>query len=311
MNIIFFGSGRFAVKSLEMLANSKHNVNLVVTQPDKPKARHLKHLPTEVKIKAQELKLPFLQPDEPNSETVINTLKSFRPDLFVVISYGHILKEPLLNIPKFFSLNVHASLLPKYRGAAPINWAIINGESQTGISIIKMNARMDEGDILLQKKMDIQKDDTALILEEKLSLLASESSNEAINLVQGGKEQFMKQDDADVSFAPKLKKDDGLIDWNTDAVDIFNRIRGLVPWPTAWTFYKKKLLKIWKANVLSYDNIGIPGEILKITKNGFIVGCGKGALEIMELQLEGGRRISSNSFICGHKLAIGDKLGKF
>lgn len=310
MNIVFFGSGKFAVKSLEALVNSKHKVNLVITQPDRPKGRHLKYLPTELKIKAQELRLPFQQPIEPNSQAVISMLAQMRPDLFIVISYGRILNERLLNIPRLYSLNIHGSLLPRYRGAAPINWAIMNGESQTGISIIKMSVQMDEGDILLQKKIDIKEDDNALILEEKLSGLAAISLIEAINLVEEGNAQFIKQNSKDVSFAPKLKKDDGLIDWQKDAMDIFNKIRGSVPWPTAFTFYKKKMIKIWSANVFDYEkNIGKPGEILDIDKEGFMVGCGKGVLRIIELQLEGGRRLSANSFICGHKLVIGDKFG--
>lgn len=310
MEIVFFGSGKFAVKSLEALVKSKHNVKLVITQPDKPKGRHLKELPTELKIKAQELGLTVHQPPKPNSQNVREMLKQPEADLFIVISYGHILGEQLLNIPRLYSLNIHGSLLPAYRGAAPINWAIINGEAHTGISIIRMNAEMDEGDILLQKKIDIRKDDNALILEEKMGILASDSLIEAINLIEQGKAQFIKQDSRYASSAPKLKKEDGLIDWHKDAVDIFNKIRGLVPWPTAFTFYKKKLLKIWSADVFDCEkNIGRPGEIIDIDKQGFMVGCGKGVLRIIELQLEGGRRLSANSFICGHKLVIGDKFG--
>lgn len=309
MEIVFFGSGKFAVKSLEVLVNSKHNVKLVITQPDKPKGRHLKELPTELKIKAQELRLPVQQPLKLNSQDIREVLRQAEADLFIVISYGHILGERLLNIPRLYSLNIHGSLLPVYRGAAPINWAIINGEAQTGISIIRMNSEMDEGDILLQKKIDIRKDDNALILEEKMGILASESLIEAINLIEEDKAQFIKQDSRYVSSAPKLKKEDGLIDWHKDAVDIFNKIRGLVPWPTAFTFYKKKLLKIWSADVFDYEKGNKPAEIIEIGKDVFIVGCGKGALKIIELQLEGGRRLSANSFVCGHKLAIGDKFG--
>lgn len=307
MDIIFFGSGGFALHSLQALVEAKHKVNLVVTQPDKPKGRHLRYCPTEVKLKAQELNLNIYQPKNPNTPDAIETLKQTPADLFVVISYGHILQDSLLELPKLYPLNIHASLLPKYRGAAPIPWAIINGESRTGISIIRMNALMDCGDILLQKKLDIREDDSAKTLEERLGALAAHALLEAINLINEQKPKFTKQNDRDASFAPKLQKGHGLIDWHKDAVNIANLIRALVPWPGAFTSYQGKLIKIWKAKIFE-EGAGNPGEILKVNKKGFVVGCGKGAIEILELQLENGKCLTAQTFICGHKVIVGDTL---
>ena len=247
MDIVFFGSGKFAVKSLEALVAAGHKVKLVVTQPDRPKGRHLNLLPTEVKARAQKLKLTIYQPQNPNSEEALNYLQQFSADLFIVIAYGHILKKSALSLPKLYPLNVHASLLPKYRGAAPINWAIINSEKESGISIIKMNETVDTGDLLLQKKLAIEQSDNADILEVKLEELSALSLIEALDLITKDMAKFTKQDDSLASFAPKLEKHHGLIEWNKNAQDIVNQIRGLIPWPGAWTYYQGKILKIYKA----------------------------------------------------------------
>lgn len=307
MDILFFGSGRFALKSLEALASAGHKITLVVTQPDKPKGRHLDFSPTEVKKRAQDLHLNVYQPQNPNTEEAIKVFKSIPADLFVVIAYGHILKNALLPIPKVYPLNIHASLLPKYRGAAPINWALLNGEEKTGISIIKMSEHMDAGDILLQREISIDRADDAETLGEKLAILAATALLEAIDLIIKGKAEFRKQNDLHASFAPKLEKRHGLIDWHKHAQEIFNQIRGLVPWPAAYTFYKGNRLKIWKAKIIK-DETARPGEILK-ADNGLIVGTVKDALEIIELQLESGKRLNAREFLYGHRLQAGDRLG--
>ena len=261
MDIVFFGSGKFAVRSLEALvADGRHKVKLVVTQPDRPKGRHLNLLPTEVKVKAQELKLNLYQPQNPNSEEALGHLKQFGADLFIVIAYGHILKKSALSLPKLYPLNVHASLLPKYRGAAPINWAIINSEKESGISIIKMNETVDTGDLLLQKKLAIEQSDNADILEVKLEELSALSLIEALDLITKDMAKFTKQDDSLASFAPKLEKHHGLIEWNKNAQDIVNQIRGLIPWPGAWTYYQGKILKIYKAEFFDGGLQNKPGE---------------------------------------------------
>ncbi len=308
MDIVFFGSGKFAVKSLEALAASVHKVKLVVTQPDRPKGRHLNLLPTEVKAKAHELRLNIYQPQNPNSEEALGHLKQFDADLFIVIAYGHILKKSALSLPKLYPLNVHASLLPKYRGAAPINWAIINNEKESGISIIKMKETVDTGDLLLQKKLAIEQSDNAEILEVKLEELSALSLIEALDLITKDRAKFTKQDDSLASFAPKLEKHHGLIEWNKDARDIVNQIRGLIPWPGAWTYCQGKILKIWKADVVE-GGLNKPGEVLRADKGGIILALERGALKITELQMEGGRRLDPEAFLCGHKLAVGDRLG--
>ena len=312
MDIVFFGSGKFAVRSLKALVAAGHKVRLVVTQPDRPKGRHLNLLPTEVKAKAQELKLTIYQPQNPNSEEALNYLQQFSADLFIVIAYGHILKKSVLGLPKLYPLNVHASLLPKYRGAAPINWAIINGEKESGISIIKMNEAVDAGDLLLQKKLAIEQSDNAEILEAKLEELSALSLIEALDLIAKGQANFTKQDDAFASFAPKLEKHHGLIEWNKNAYDIVNQIRGLIPWPGAWTYYQGKILKIWEAEAEAETlegRLNKPGEVLQADKSGIRLAAGFGALKITELQMEGGKRIGPEAFLCGHKLAVGGRLG--
>lgn len=308
MDIVFFGSGKFAVKSLEALVESGQKINLVVTQPDKPKGRHLNYLPTEVKAKAQELKFNIYQPQNPNSKEALNYLQQFSADLFIVIAYGHILKKSVLSLPKFYSLNVHASLLPRYRGAAPINWAIINGEKESGISIIKMNETVDAGDLFLQKKLAIEQSDNAEIIETKLEELSALSLIEALYLIEKGKVKFTRQDDAGASCAPKLEKHHGLIEWNNNALDIVNQIRGLIPWPGAWTYYQGKILKIWKAELVD-GGLKKPGEVLEADKRGIRLAAARGSLRITELQIEGGKRLDAEAFLCGHKLAVGDRLG--
>jgi methionyl-tRNA formyltransferase len=308
MNIVFFGSGGFALKSLEALVTGIHKVNLVVTQPDKPKGRHLALSSTEVKSKAEALGLKIIQPQNPNSLEAITALKEIPADLYVVISYGHFLKEPLLRLPKLYPLNVHASLLPKYRGAAPINWAIINGEKETGVSIIRMAEAMDAGDILLENKIPIDDKDTAISLEEKLGTLAADALTQAIRLIEKKSEKFKKQDTSAVSFAPKLEKRHGEINWNESAAEISRQIKGLIPWPGAYTHYKGKLLKFWRAQARE-ENSKNPGEILEAGAGRLIIGTARGSLEIVELQLEGGRRLSASAFLSGHRITASENIG--
>jgi len=235
-----------------------------------------------------------------------------RPDLFVVIAYGQILSSGILNIPKIFSVNVHASLLPKYRGAAPINWALIKGEKTTGITAIKMAKEMDAGPIILQKEIEVSNDDTAITLEGKLSGMAAQLVLAVLSSLEENDYNLMPQDEDNIGFAPKLKKEDGRIDWNKPAWDIYNLIRGCISWPGAFTYYKGKLLKIYKARVSSQVRkfaSSNPGEILEASKEGIVVSTGKGNIIIEELQIEGKRRMKAEEFISGHKISAGDRLG--
>jgi methionyl-tRNA formyltransferase len=313
MNIIFFGSSQFAVSSLKALSASGQKISCVVTQPDRPKGRGLALAPTPISRLAGELGLKIYQPKQINNDEVINFLKTLSADLFIVIAYGQILSQEILDIPKIFALNVHASLLPKYRGAAPINWAIIKGEKTSGITIIKMVKEMDAGPIILQESIKIDAEDTAITLEDKLSSQAAKLLLDSLILVEKNNYNLSLQDEDKVSFAAKLKKEDGRINWNESSNEIYNLIRGCIPWPGAFTYYQGKLLKIYKAKVIrlsGYQVIRRPGEIIEVSHEGITVVTGEGSLIIEELQIEGKRRMKSEEFIAGHKINIGEMLGK-
>ncbi|MFA4842664.1 MAG: methionyl-tRNA formyltransferase [Candidatus Omnitrophota bacterium] len=312
MNIVFFGSSRFAVPSLKALVNSPHKILCVVTQPDKKSGRHLRMEVTPVKEFARKSGLEIFSPQSVNSSHAELFLKSLAPDLFIVIAYGQILSSKLLALPKFFSLNAHASLLPKYRGAAPINWSIISGDNETGVSVMKMVEKMDAGPIILQQKCGIAETDTAVTLEEKLSQIAAVLITESLELVGENRYNLTAQDETKVSLAPKLRKEDGLVDWGKSARDIYNLIRGAQAWPGAFTYYKGKLLKIYKARVVSQGPQAItkPGEIIDVSNIGITAAAGKSYLTIEELQIEAKRRMSAAEFIAGHKFSAGEIFGK-
>lgn len=312
MNIVFFASSQFAVPSLKALLATTHHISCVVTQPDRKKGRGLPSVATVVKAVALENNLKIYQPAGINVKEAAELLKELNPDLFIVIAYGQILSQEILNTPGILSMNVHASILPKYRGAAPINWAIINGEKSTGVTIIKMTPRMDAGPIILQEAMDISEDDTAVTLEEKLSYLAGQLLLGTLKCIKDNSYNLASQDESEVSFAPKLKKEDGLIKWRDSAFNIYNLIRGCAGWPAAFTYYKGGLLKVHKAalipSVSTQDKVS-PGEIIKVSPEGIIVSCGKDNLIIEELQIEGKRKMGVKDFICGHKISSGEILG--
>lgn len=312
MDIVFFGSDSFAVKPLEALIEGGYNILCVITQPDRRKGRGLKFEATPVKITAQAAGLKIYQPADVNSADALNFLKNLNADLFIVIAYGQLLSQGVLNLPKVFSINAHASLLPQYRGAAPINRAIINGEDATGVTVIKIIRRMDAGPIILQKKIPVLEDDTALKLEDKLSILAAQALLESLEAVKNKSFTLTQQDEAKAGFAPKLKKNDGRINWLQTSRQIYNLIRGCFDWPGAFTYYKGKLLKIYKAKVspqASRPAGAQPGEILQVSKEGITVSAGEGGLSIEELQIEGKRRMRIDEFIAGHKISVGEKLG--
>jgi methionyl-tRNA formyltransferase len=313
MNIVFFGSSQFAAPALKALIGSGHEISCVVTQPDSQKGRGLRLAETAVKKVAQEANLKIYQPQRINTAEALRLLKGLKPDLFVVVAYGQILSKGLLEIPKIFSINVHASLLPRYRGAAPINWAIINGERKSGITIIRMTEEMDAGAILLQRATDILGQDTAVTLAEKLSDLGANLLLDSLRLIRDNKINLILQNEAEASFAPKLKKEDGLICWNKAAREVHNQIRGCLNWPGAFTYYKGNLLKIYKATVKASGHQGIAvsaGEIVGVAKEGISVATGKDNLVIEELQMEGRRRMEAGEFIAGHKISAGERFYK-
>jgi methionyl-tRNA formyltransferase len=299
MKIIFFGSSNFAVPILDELARGEE-INLVVTQPDRQRGRSLKIAPTPVKSKAEELGIKIFQPPRINTKESVEFLKKFNADLFIVVSFGQILSKAILDLPKLHCINIHASLLPKYRGAAPINWAIANGEKETGVTAMKVNEKMDEGDILLKEVVSVSEEDDAITLSEKLSKKGAKLLLDTIRLIRDNEVKFIPQDHSKATYAPKLKKEDGLINWKKSADEINNKIKAFVPWPGCFTCLGNKTLKIWKARPAVHLP-GEPGEILEINKNGILVKTGKDVLKVEELQLEGSRRMTAEEFIAGHK----------
>jgi methionyl-tRNA formyltransferase len=254
--------------------------------------------------------LPMLQPERARAPEFIEQVRGLTPDLVVVVAYGQILPQALLDVPRFGCLNIHTSLLPKYRGAAPIQWAILNGESETGVTIMKMNAGLDTGDIVVQESTEIRAEDDAISLHKRLARMGADLVVRSIPDYVSGKLKPKPQPAAGASYAAKIKKEDGAIDWRQPATAIWNRVRGLVPWPVAFTRFagdtKSGLVRIWQAEVS--DRSGTPGEILEANKGKLVVGCGAYSLRILQLQLEGGRRISAEQFLAGHKMEPGKRL---
>lgn len=308
MRIIFMGTAELSCASLEKLAHDEQfSVAAVVTQPDKPKGRDLKLQPSPVKILAQKLHFPILQPVKARDEKFISQLRELKPELIVVVAYGQILSQAILDLPKFGCVNVHTSPLPKYRGAAPIQWAIANGETETGVTIMKMDAGLDTGPILSQARTPILPEDNSQILHDKLAQLGADLLVKTIPDYVAGKIQPQPQNNSEATYAAKIKKEDGKIDWNLPAQEILNRLRAFTPWPGAFTFLENHLLKIWKMEIV--ERSGKAGEILSADKNGIVVACGKDALRILELQPEGKRRMIAQEFLAGHSLVAGQKIG--
>jgi methionyl-tRNA formyltransferase len=312
LRIIFMGTAELSCASLEKIASDKHfSVIAVVTQPDKPKGRELKLTPSPVKNLAGQLKLPVLQPLKARDEKFIAELRELKPDLMVVVAYGQILPQAILDLPPHGCLNVHTSLLPKYRGAAPIQWAIANGEAETGVTIMKMDAGLDTGPILSACRTPILPADDSQILHDRLAQLGAELLVETIPDFVTGKISPRPQPAEGFNYAAKIKKEDGRIDWNQPAVQIWNRIRAFTPWPGAFTFLetepKPLLLKIWRVEVV--ERSGKAGEILSADKAGMVVACGQDSLRILELQREGGRRLSAEPFLSGFPISAGLRLG--
>jgi methionyl-tRNA formyltransferase len=309
LRIIFMGTAELSCASLEKLAQN-FSIPAVITQPDKPKGRELKLTPSPVKVLAEKLGLPVLQPLKARDEQFIGQLRELKPDLIAVVAYGQILPQAILDLPKFGCLNVHTSLLPKYRGAAPIQWAIADGNAETGVTIMKMDAGLDTGPILSTRRTPILPTDDSQILHDRLAQLGAELLAETIPDYVAGKISPQPQPAEGSTYAAKIKKEDGQIDWNQSAEKIWNRLRAFTPWPGVFTFLqtesKSQLLKIWKVEPIQKS--GAAGEILSTDKTGIVVGCGQNALRILELQREGGKRLSAEQFIIGYPLKPGQKF---
>jgi methionyl-tRNA formyltransferase len=308
LRIIFMGTAELSCASLESLArDGQFSVAAVVTQPDKPRGRDLKLQPSPVKMLAEKLRLPVLQPAKARDGQFISELRGLEPDLIVVVAYGQILPQSILDLPRHGCLNVHTSLLPKFRGAAPIQWAIATGESETGATIMKMDAGLDTGPIISQRRTPILPADDSATLHDRLAQLGAELLAQTIPDFVAGIIRPVPQPAKGASHAPKIKKEDGRIDWSQPAGMIWNRLRAFAPWPGAFTFSGEKpqpqLLKIWKVEIVGRS--GAAGEILSADKTGIVIACGQNALRILELQREGGRRMSAAEYLAGHALKAG------
>lgn len=305
------GTPDLACASLKALNGATGlEVVAVVTQPDRPKARDLRLVPLPVKELALESGLPVLQPERAREEKFISQLRELKPDLIAVAAFGQILPESILNLPPHGCINVHTSLLPKYRGAAPIQWAILNDEPETGVTIMKMDVGLDTGDILTQERTPIHPEDTSQTLHDRLATIGANLLLRTIPDLVAGKIVPQPQSSANATHAPKIKKQDGRIDWSKPARCIWNRVRGLTPWPGTFTELAGQphpaALKIWQAVVA--EGSGPPGEILSADRTGIVVACGNGALRVLILQREGGRRLAAQDFLTGHPFHPGQKF---
>ena len=311
MILVFCGTPRFAVPTLEKLIEAGHSVPLVVTQPDRPRGRGMEVAVSPVKDAALRLKLPVTQPDRiKNNDDFRASLTALKPDAIIVVGYGRIIPQWMLDLPRYGNLNLHASLLPKYRGAAPIQWAIANGEAVTGVTTMRIDAGLDTGDILLQREVPIASDDNAETLASRLAAIGADLMVETILGLESGQVHAVAQDHAQATLAPILKKEDGRIDFTHTAIEIFDHMRGFQPWPGAYTVFKGKTLQVHRALPAEPSGKFAPGEIA-VEGTRLLVGCGRGtALEVLELQMEGKRRMSSTDFINGYHPTRGEKLGQ-
>jgi methionyl-tRNA formyltransferase len=306
MTIIFWGSDEFAAQNLENLIQHRYHVVACVTQPDKPRGRSLRVQPSATKKIASAQGLKVLQPHDLRDQEFVDQLKSFEADLFVVIAYGCILNKDILSIPHRFSINVHASLLPKYRGAAPIHWAIINGEEKTGLSIIKIDEHLDAGDLLGQKEIPIDPKDTAVTLKKKMAEESLPFLREIIDRVDAGQHTLTSQDSTQATYAPKLERDLGRLDWRKDAGTVQRLVRGLQPWPGVFCYYGDKKLKILATQMMpTPSGTYQPGQVIKKTDQGFIVAMKSSAILVTDVHLESSRPMSAVQFMAGHQITEG------
>jgi methionyl-tRNA formyltransferase len=311
MNLIFCGTPQFAVPTLEKLVEEKFSIQLIITNPDEPRGRGHKVQPSPVKEAALKHGLAVYQPAKVKTDETREYLSQFRPDAMVIVAYGHIVPQWMIDLPPLGCINLHASLLPKYRGAAPINWAIIRGEKETGITTMKIDAGMDTGDMLLERRETIRDDDTTETLGARLSVMGADLMIETLRKLERGEIAPRPQDSSKATIAPKVKKEDGVIDWSLTAEEIERRVRGLAPWPGAFTSFRGMRLHVWRAEAVAAaeGSSAAPGMISAAGKR-LAVACGAGTqLLLHEVQMEGRKRISARDFANGAHAESGEKLG--
>lgn len=307
-NIIFMGTPEYAVPSLKAIHNSRHHLSLVVTQPDRPKGRGRKVFPPPVKKIAMDLGYEVMQPTKIKTPEFAQSLIRLNPDILVVVAYGRILPRQILDIPKIGPVNVHASILPKYRGPAPIQWAVINGEKETGITTILMDEGMDTGDVLLMAKETVRPDDTAATLHDRLAILGAEVLSQTLERLAQDDILPIAQDHSLATSAPMLKKSDGHIRWDKSAQELDAFIRGMTPWPGAFTFHDGMRLKIFKAKIIPSATRASPGTVVEGFADELRVATGEGLLSILEIQGESGKKLPIRDFLHGYTIAPGTVL---
>ena len=311
MRVVFMGTPNFAVGTLEALLEAGHEVAAVVTQPDKPKGRGKTLMPTPVKEAALARMIPVLQPKKVREPEFVETLRKIGPDVIVVAAFGQIISKEILEMPRYGCINVHASLLPAYRGAAPIQWAVINGDKESGVTIMRMNEGLDTGDMIDKVVVPLDENETGGSLFDKLSAAGAKLCAEVLEKLENGTAVFEKQPELSTTdYAAMNDKKMGKINWERPAKEIEQLIRGLNPWPSACTFMKGKRLKLWTASVVYEEREAVPGEIVEIGKEGILVKTGEGLLLIRELQLEGKKRMDTAAFLRGYTVDKGWILGE-
>lgn len=308
LKIIFMGTPDFAVPALKALHKNNNEIALVITQPDRPKGRGRKVAYPPVKTAAIQLGYRVIQPASVKTGEFEDLLKRQKPDIIVVVAFGHILPKNILELPNLATINIHASLLPKYRGPAPIHWAIIKGEKETGVTTMLMDEGMDTGNILLSSKIKISPDETAGSLHERLADLGADLLIKTLNSIETNGLDSIPQEHNQATYAPLLKKEDGQLDWKMPAADLDPFIRGMTPWPGAFTFHKNKRLKIFKAKPIPMEIDGPPGTVIKGFPDELRVATGQGALSLMEIQAASGKRLLIKDFLRGFKILPGDVL---
>jgi methionyl-tRNA formyltransferase len=310
LRLVFLGTPQFAVPTLEKLVEAGHDVRAVFTQPDRPKGRGHQTALSPVKEVALRLGLAVHQPERVRRPEVLELLAGFEADAMVVVGYGQIIPQAVIDLPRHGIINVHASLLPKYRGAAPIQWAIANGETRTGVTTMRIDAGLDTGDMLLKAETEIGPEENAIELSGRLALMGAGLLVETLEKIEAGTIHPEKQNPAEATLAPILRKEDGLVDWNLTAPEIYNRSRGLLPWPGTYTTFRGQLLHLWKVKPAIHIETGNPGSI-RVRNRKLLVSCSENsALELLEVQLEGRKRIPADAFRNGQHLTDSEILGE-
>ena len=314
MKIVFMGTPDFAVPVLEGMVDEGYDIQLVVTQPDRPKGRKQTLTPPPVKVAAERLGIPVFQPEKIKNEEEWKQVEKVKPDIIVTAAFGQILPKGLLDVPPLGCVNVHASLLPKYRGGAPIHQSVIDGERETGITIMYMVEKLDAGDILTQSSIPIEKTDTTGTMHDKLSEIGRKLLLETLPQLAEGSITAVEQDNAEVTYSPNISKDMEKIHWERKSRDIYNQVRGLVPWPVAYTVWEENRMKIWWTEDTSLHTEEAPGTVIKLEEDAFLVACGEGTvIKITEIQPSGKKKMDVKTFLlgAGKQLKSGDKLGEF